>query len=112
MCTELLENTAGCHTQRYKDQLIRSDVVSRNIIYYFKILCPVDRISRYIHLKKNQHDAQIIFSIFRQTPLHVSGVSVAHHQEVHLARTTEGHLKRTISNNFCIQTVVPPDDGL
>ena len=37
--------------------------------------------------RKNQIDAQIILSIFRQ-PLHVSGVSIAHHQEVHLATTT------------------------
>jgi len=36
-----------------------------------------------IHLKKNQLDAQFIFNIFGQTPLHVSGVSIAHHQEVH-----------------------------
>ena len=36
-----------------------------------------------VHLKKNQLDAQFISSIFRQTPLHVSGVSLAHHQEVH-----------------------------
>jgi hypothetical protein len=32
--------------------------------------------------KKNQLDAQFFFSIFRQKPLHVSGVSTAHHQEV------------------------------
>jgi len=33
--------------------------------------------------KENQLDAHFILSIFRQTPLHVSGVSIAHHQEVH-----------------------------
>ena len=49
-----------------------------------------DRASRYIHLKKSQLDAQIIFSIFRQTPLNVSGVSTAHHQEVHHMDTTIG----------------------
>jgi len=38
-------------------------------------------------LKKNQRDAQFIFSIFRQTPLYVSGVSTAHHQEVHRMNT-------------------------
>jgi len=32
---------------------------------------------------KNQLDPQFIFSIFRQTLLHVSGVSTAHLQEVH-----------------------------
>ena len=26
-------------------------------------------------------------------------------------RTAEGHLKRIISTNCCIRTVVPPDDG-
>ena len=36
----------------------------------------------YSHLKKNQFDAQVIFSVFTQTPLHVSGVSLAHHQGV------------------------------
>jgi hypothetical protein len=43
--------------------------------------------SRYIRLKKNQLDAQFIFSIFRQTPPHVSGVSITHHQEVHVMDT-------------------------
>ena len=33
-----------------------------------------DRTSRYNRVKKPQHDAQLILSIFRQ-PLHVSGVS-------------------------------------
>ena len=28
------------------------------------------------------------------------------------ARTADSHLKRTISTNCCIHTVVPPDDGL
>ena len=37
-------------------------------------LCFVDRASRYNRVKKNQLDAQLILSIFRQ-PLHVSGVS-------------------------------------
>jgi len=35
-----------------------------------------------IHLQKNQLDAQLIFSIFRQTLLHVSCISTAHHQGV------------------------------
>ena len=33
--------------------------------------------------KENQLVAQFIFSIFCQTNQHVSGVSIAHHQEVH-----------------------------
>jgi len=47
--------------------------------------------------------------MYCQTPLHVSGVSIAHHQEVHPARTTDSHLKRIISTNCCIHTVVPTD---
>ena len=46
------------------------------------------------NLRKNlkKLDAQFIFSIFRQTPLHISGVSVAHHQEVSCMDTTVGNL--------------------
>jgi hypothetical protein len=44
-------------------------------IQEFKIfLCFVDRASRNNCVKKNQLDAQLILSIFRQ-PVHVSGVS-------------------------------------
>jgi hypothetical protein len=49
-----------------------------------------DRASRSTHLKENQPDAQFIISIFRQTPLHVSGVSTAHHQKIHRMDTTIG----------------------
>ena len=51
------------------------------LLYFWKLLsqiicalCSVDRASRYNRVKKNQLDAQLILSIFRQ-PLHVSGVS-------------------------------------
>jgi hypothetical protein len=54
------------------------------------ILCFVDYASQYIHLRKTQIDAQFKFSIFRQTPRHVSGVSTAHRQEVHSMDTTIG----------------------
>ena len=47
-------------------------------------------ISVTIHLKKIQLDAQFIFNIFRQTPLHVSDVSIAHNQEVHRMDKTVG----------------------
>jgi hypothetical protein len=66
-----------------------------------RILCSVDRASRFNRVKKNQIDGQIIFSIFRQ-PLHVSAVSKP-------TGTTDTHLK-TISTNCCIRTVVPLDD--
>jgi hypothetical protein len=46
--------------------------------------------SRYIHLKINQLDAQFIFIIFCQTPLHVLGISIAHRQEVCHMDTTIG----------------------
>ena len=57
---------------------------------YWAVLCFVDRVSRYSHLKKNQPDVQFVFSIFRQPPLHVSGVSTAHHQEEHRMETAVG----------------------
>ena len=37
--------------------------------------------SRYIHLKKNNFDAQFIFSVFPKRTLHVPGLSIANHQE-------------------------------
>ena len=43
-------------------------------IKYSYFLCSVNSSSPYNCVKKNQHDAQLILSIFRQ-PLHVSGVS-------------------------------------
>ena len=49
------------------------------------------------HSKKNKLYAQFIISIFRQTPLHISGVSIVHHQEVHRMDTTVGTLSK-----FCI----------
>jgi len=55
-----------------------------------KNVCFVDRASGHIYLKRNQADAHFIFSIFRQTPLHVSGVSIARHQEVHRTDKTIG----------------------
>ena len=37
----------------------------------------------FIPLKKIQLDTLFIFSICRQKPVNISGVSIAHHQEVH-----------------------------
>jgi hypothetical protein len=55
--------------------------ISRHIFYDKHNKTPFEiQIPR---LKKKQFHAQNIFSIFLQTPLHVSGVSIAHHQEVH-----------------------------
>ena len=99
--------------------------------------CFVDCASRCNHVKKNQHDAQLILSLFRQ-PLHVSGVSRPIIRRYNHMYTTVGTYysfwmtvcrpgwigtefqfnqdnrqsskKRIISTN-CIHTVVPPDDG-
>jgi hypothetical protein len=132
-----------------------------------RILCSVDRASWYNSAKKNQLDAQLILSIFRQ-PLQVSSVSrpiirrynrmdrafgtylVHFHMTVscpgwvgtpipfiwlsvvvvgleiqfnlydcllswldwnNQTRTTDSFLKRIINTNFCVLTVLPPDDG-
>jgi hypothetical protein len=42
-------------------------------------------------------------------PLHVSGLLVAHHQEVWARRQ---QLRRTTRTNCHIYTLLPPDDGL
>jgi len=66
-------------------------------------------------VKKNQLDAQLILSAFRQPP-HVSGVSRPIIRRYNCMYTTiqsnqdNINLKRTISTN-CIHTVVPPEDG-
>ena len=58
-------------------------IVHDGVIYYIlKCYVPVDRVSRYIHLKENQTDTQFTFSIFRQTPVHVSDLSIAH-RDIH-----------------------------
>ena len=61
-------------------------------------------------VKQNQIDAQFILSIFRQS-LHVSGISTPIIRRYNRVYTRDSHLKRIISNNCCIHTVVPPDDG-
>jgi len=66
---------------------LHRDLKGRDIHIGFCVLLTA---ARCIYLKKNQLDAQFFCSIFSQTPLHVSGVSVAHYQEVHLMDTTVG----------------------
>jgi hypothetical protein len=69
-CTDLfvrhLRYTATCFGPRWT--IIRESKKNR------EILRSVDHASRYNRVKKNQLDAQLILSIFRQL-LHVSGVS-------------------------------------
>jgi hypothetical protein len=56
----------------------------------FVCFCFFYRASHSTHLNKKQLYAQFIISILRQKRLHVSGVSTAHHQEVHRMDTTIG----------------------
>jgi len=83
---------------------------------HFSTLCFVDRASRYNCVNKNQPDAQLILSIFHQS-VHVLGVSRLIIRGTTICvqwnptSTTDSHLKRIISTNCCIHTVVPPDDG-
>ena len=69
-----------------------------------QLLCFVDRASRYNRIKKNQLDAQLILSMFRQ-PVRVG-------LDSNPTTTTDSHLKRTISTNCCVHIIVLPDDGL
>ena len=55
----------------------------------FTFSCSVDRLSRYNCVKKNQFDAQIILSIFRQH-LHVSGASRPIIRRYNIMYTTVG----------------------
>ena len=84
------------------------------------VLCFEDRASRYNRVNKNQLDAQLILSTFRQD-VHVlglfgpsSGGTTICIQLVLIILSVvqdNSHLKRIISTNSCIHTVVPPDDG-
>jgi len=126
-----IQNTALC----FRSELLPSSGENTNpkkqfTTFYVLLTARLDN-----RVKKNQPDAQLILSIFRQ-PLHVSGVSrpiirrysrmyttigtyyffkmtdsvVLVGLESNPTRTTDSHLKRIISAN-CIHTVVPPDDG-
>jgi hypothetical protein len=61
-----------------------------SIVLYISPLNKFGYRNRKGSFKENQLDARFIFIIFRQTPLHVSGVSIGHHQEVHCVDTTVG----------------------
>jgi hypothetical protein len=45
-------------------------------------------------------------------PLHVSGLLVAHHQEVTKYKSADSRLRRTTRTDFSIYTLLPPDDRL
>ena len=85
------------------------------IILYF-----VDRASRYIYAIGTNLLHYSFAVYFVNQHLHVSGIFVAHHQEVHCMYTTIGPANRqstrnTTRTNFCIYIYiysVPPDDVL
>ena len=54
------------------------------------ILCSVDRASRYIYVIKTNLMHHLSSVYFVSQPLHVSGIFVAHHQEVYCIYTTIG----------------------
>jgi hypothetical protein len=72
------------------------------------------------HVEKNQRDAQLILTIFRQ-PLHVSGVPrpiIRNYNRMYTTICTNYTqvilnypLFRITSTNCCIHTVVAPDNG-
>ena len=72
----MLEKYVSILRKVLQDILRSSFVVEQTYSWHTncKILCFVDRASRYNRVKKNQLDSQHILSIFRQ-PVHVSGVS-------------------------------------
>jgi len=54
------------------------------------VLCFVDRASRYIREMKTNLMHYLSSVYFVKKPLHISGISVAHHQEVYCIYTTVG----------------------
>ena len=85
------------------------------------ILRSVDRASRYIRVMKTNLMHYLSSVCFVNQHLHVSGMSVAHHQEVYCIYTTIGTCY-AFQLTVCIYTVcmyiymyiysIPPDDGL
>jgi len=88
------------------------------------ILCFVDRASRYICVIKTNLMHYLSSVYFINQPLHVSGIFVAHHQEVYCIYTTIGtcyafqltvcwpaNRQSTKKHNTYIYSI-PPDDGL
>ena len=77
-------------------------------------LCFVDRASRYNCVKRNQLNAQLILSIFRQ-PLHVSGVSrpiIRRYNRMYTTIGTYYNFQMTVVLvGLELHVVLPPDDG-
>jgi len=74
-------------------QSIKLKIQKYNNIYETmksKILCFVDRASRYICVIKTNLMQYLSPVYFVNKPLHVSGIFVAHHQELYCIYTTNG----------------------
>jgi len=81
-------------------------------------LCFVGRASRYIRVMKTNLMHYLSSVYFVNQPVHVSGIFVAHHQEVHCTYTTIGKccvFQFTVCSHNTYQLYIysiPPDDGL
>jgi hypothetical protein len=91
-------------------------------------LCFVDRASRYIYVIKTNWTHYLSSVYFVSKPLHVSGVFVAHHQEVYCIYTATGTCfsfqltlcwpanRQSTEKHSTYQLLyiysIPPDDGL
>ena len=116
----LLATRPSCYSSiftQFRHLPLRCPCKQQKWFFFCFMFCwPCMYVSRYFRVKRDRLDAQFIFSIFRQTPLHVSGLSIAHHQEAQqyiynnwyllfflddclLSWTTDNHLNRTISTN-------------
>jgi len=133
MTSPFIRNT---NSEYFGHEKTRTEILSsylQSLWVIFVLFCFVDCASRYIRVKKNQLDAQLILRIFRQ-PLHVSHVSrpiIRIYNRTYTTigtflffldncmlfwldwstRTTDSHINRIISTNCCIHKVVYPDDG-
>jgi hypothetical protein len=73
-----------------------------------RILCFIDRASRYIRVIKTNLMHYLSSVYFVNQPLHDSGIFIAHHQEVYYTYTTIGTccaFQLTACTVYCIYTV-------
>ena len=113
---------AHFHCLTVSDIIIQKGAnAERTFPNFFK--CFVDRLSRYICVITTNLMQYLSSVYFINQPLHVSGVFVAHHQEVYCIYTTIGTCcafqltvcwpgqQSTTCTNCCIYSI-PPDGGL
>ena len=68
-----------------------------------------------VHVMKTNLMHYLSSVYFVSQPLHISGIFVAHHQEVYCIYTTIGTCyaeKHNMYQLLCAGGVIPPDDGL